>query len=226
MTIVMSLSLSGDYDIPTLQQIAEDDIIPQLERIPGVAQAEAFGGGRTQYQVQVNADRLEAYGLSFSDVTGALSSSNIQSSAGEVTDNGIDYDITLDERYETLSQIEDTVITTIDGQVVRVVGDVAQVVVGEEEGGRQSYLNGEPISSISITASSDSNETTVASAVREALGGIIDTLPEDVHLNIQRDSTESIVDTMARSTTPPGGGLVRPLYRAAFFLQAYQARCP
>lgn len=30
MTIVMSLSLSGDYDIPTLQQIAEDDIIPQL----------------------------------------------------------------------------------------------------------------------------------------------------------------------------------------------------
>ena len=128
-------------------------------------------------------------------MTGALSASNIQSSAGEVTDNGIDYDITLDERYETLSQIEDTVITTIDGQVVR-VGDVAQVVVGEEEGGRQSYLNGEPIISIFITASSDSNETTVASTVREALGGIIDTLPEDVHLNIQRDSTESIVDTM------------------------------
>lgn len=219
---VMSLSLSGDYDIPTLQQIAEDDIIPQLERIPGVAQAEAFGGGRTQYQVQVNADRLEAYGLSFSDVTGALSASNIQSSAGEVTDNGIDYDITLDERYETLSQIEDTVITTIDGQVVR-VGDVAQVVVGEEEGGRQSYLNGEPIISISITASSDSNETTVASAVREALPDIIDSLPEDVHLNIQRDSTQSIVDTMGEVYNSAWQGVVLAALVIFIFLRGFKS---
>ena len=193
---VMTLSLSGDYDISTLQQIAEDDIAPLIERVEGVAQADAFGGSDTVYKVQVHADRLEAYDISFSDITSALSTFNIQNTAGEITDSDIDYQITIDERYTDLEGIRNTVVKTVSGTPIR-ISDVADVLeVKDTSSGRESYLDGNPIVSISVTANSDANETTVANAVREALPGIIETLPDDLTLEIQRDSTESITDTM------------------------------
>ena len=192
---VMTLSLSGNYDTATLQKIAEDDIVPLLERIEGVAEAEAFGGPETVYEVQVHADRLEAYSLSFSDIASALSSANVQTTGGEITEDGTDYQISIDERYMDVSDIADTVIETRNGVPIR-ISDVADIRVGEDDSRRESYYNGSPIISISVTADSDSNETTVASAVRAALPSIIEALPDNVSLEIQRDSTEMISDTM------------------------------
>ena len=192
---VMTLSLSGNYDTATLQKIAEDDIVPLLERIEGVAEAEAFGGPETVYEVQVHADRLEAYSLSFSDIASALSSANVQTTGGEITEDGTDYQISIDERYMDVSDIADTVIETRNGVPIR-ISDVADIRVGEDDSRRESYYNGSPIISISVTADSDSNETTVASAVRAALPSIIEVLPDNVSLEIQRDSTEMISDTM------------------------------
>ena len=192
---VMTLSLSGNYDTATLQQIAEDDIAPLLERIEGVAQADAFGGPETVYEVQVHADRLEAYGLSFSDISAALASSNIQTTGGDITENGIDYQISIDERYMDTDEIARTVITTRNGVPIR-ISDVADVALGDDDSMRESYYNGDPIVSISITADSDSNETSVASAIRDALPSIREALPSGVNLEIQRDATEMITDTM------------------------------
>ena len=115
---VMTLSLSGPYDTSTLQQIAEDGIAPLLERVQGVAEADAFGGGGRKYEVQVHADRLQAYGLSFSDITSALSSSNIQASGGHVLEDGVNYQISVDERFTTLDEIADTPVKKVGDTVI------------------------------------------------------------------------------------------------------------
>ncbi len=192
---VMTLSLSGAYDTSTLQQIAEDDIAPLLERIEGVAEADVFGGSEAVYEVQVHSDRLEAYSLTFADLTEALSAKNIQTTGGEITENGIDYQISIDERYTAIDDIADTVIKIENGIPIR-VSDVADTVITTDDSARESYYNGSPIISISISSDSDSNETTVAKAVKEELPAIREILPEDVYLEIQRDSTEMISDTM------------------------------
>ena len=183
---VMTLSLSGPYDTSTLQQIAEDDIAPLLERVQGVAEADAFGGGGRKYEVQVHADRLQAYGLSFSDITSALSSSNIQASGGQV------------------------------------LSDLADVVMTEEDSPRRSYVDGQPIVMISITAESDANETTVAQAVRSALPSIIQTLPDDLTLTIQRDSTEMIVDTMGEVYNSAWQGVLLAALVIFLFLRGFR----
>ena len=193
---VMILSLSGNYDITTLQQIAEDDIAPLLERIEGVAEADAFGGPETVYEVQVHADRLEAYSLSFSDIQKALAEANIQATGGEITQDGIDYQISVDERYMDIADIADTVITTRNGVPIR-ISDVADTALGDDDSMRESFYNGAPIISIVINADSDSNETTVAKAVMEALPQIREILPEGIELDVQRDETEMITDTMS-----------------------------
>ena len=129
---VMTLSLSGPYDTSTLQQIAEDDIAPLLERVQGVAEADAFGGGERKYEVQVHADRLQAYGLSFSDIMSALSSSNIQASGGQVLEGGVNYQISVDERFTTLDEIAGTLVKRVGDTVIR-ISDLADVVMTEED---------------------------------------------------------------------------------------------
>ena len=85
---VMTLSFTGNYDLDTLQMIAEDDIAPLLERVEGVAQAEVSGGGERSYQIQLDEERLHSYGLTVSQVMSAVSAGNIQASNGEITQNG------------------------------------------------------------------------------------------------------------------------------------------
>lgn len=192
---VMTLSLSGNYDLYTLQTIAEDDIAPLLERVEGVEQAEVSGGGDRSYKIWLDEERLHAYGLTASQVISAVSGENIQASNGEITQNGLDYKISMDERYSSLQDIEDTVITVRDGIPLK-VSDVATVTLDEDDNARESYLDGERIISISVTADSESNETTIAKAVREALPSIQATLDEGLKLEIERDSTTMISDTM------------------------------
>lgn len=192
---IMRLTLSGDMTVDELQTLAEDDIIPLFERIEGVGEAEAFGGSEIEYEVLVFQNRLEAYGITLSQVSSAIAAHNVQSTAGEITQDGVDYQITLDGRYQSVEDIENTVITTINGYPV-LVKDVADIQISTTTRARESYYNGNKIVTISISSDSDSNETTVAAAVKEALPDIVATLPPGITLEIQRDSTEMITSTM------------------------------
>jgi HAE1 family hydrophobic/amphiphilic exporter-1 len=51
---ILRLTLSGDRDTEELQQIADDTVTPLIERISGVSQVEAFGGGTVEYEVNVS----------------------------------------------------------------------------------------------------------------------------------------------------------------------------
>lgn len=197
-SVIMRLTLSGDnMTVEELQTLAEDDIEPLLERIEGVGEAEAFGGSEIEYDVLVDPNRLGAYGLTFSQVASALAVRNIQSTSGEITYDDIDYQITVDGRLRSIEDMENTVITTINDYPV-LVKDVADVIrTTSSTRFRESYYNGNQVVTINISNDSESNETTVAEAVRKALPEIVATLPEGVYLEIQSDSTEMISSTMS-----------------------------
>ncbi len=193
---ILRLTLSGPLPISELQTIADDTVSPLIERISGVSQVNAFGSANTEYDVLVYTNRAEAYGLTLTDISAAIAARNIQSTAGEITQDGIDYQIAVDERYMSIEDIENTYITTIDGYDV-LIKDVADVIETTEDGGRESYYNNNQVITLAVMNDSDSSETTVAKAVIEALPSIREVLPEGVELTIQQDSTEMIQSTMS-----------------------------
>ncbi|MDY4610271.1 MAG: efflux RND transporter permease subunit [Sphaerochaetaceae bacterium] len=192
---IMTLVLSGDRTQAELQQIAEDTVAPLIERISGVSEVSASGGPTVEYDVNVSANRLEAYGITLSQVSSAIASRNIQSTGGTITQEGMNYQIATDERYTSLDQIRETVIATIGGVPV-MVQDIAEVVEYEEISGRASFRNGEPVVTLTVTNTSDSNATTVAKAVTARLDSINSQLPDGIVLSIQQDSTEMISSSM------------------------------
>ncbi len=193
---IMRLMLSGDRTQDELQYIAENTVQPLLERIEGVSQVSVYGGAPIEYHAEVDPNRLEAYGLSLSQVSAMIAARNLQSTGGEVTQNGFDYQVTTDARYMTLEDIRETIIGYSSIGTPIYLQDIAEVEEGTANTRRLSYLDGREIISINISNESDSNETTVAKAIREALPDIQAELPPGLSLTIQRDSTEMITDTM------------------------------
>jgi len=191
----MRLIVNGLNDESVLKQVAEDTISPLLLRIDGVSQVEVRGSADTQVAVKVDPIRLEGYNLTLGEVKAALAASNTQGKVGSVTQNLISYSVTLDERYESLDAIRNTAISTIDGATIT-IDDVATVVMESTASFREQYLDGSPVVSLTLTNESDSNASTVAKAVKQALGSIQAELPDGVTLSLQQDSTTMISSTM------------------------------
>ena len=193
---IMRLTITGDRTKDELQYIAENTVQPLLERIEGVSQVNVYGGAPVEYDINVDPNRLEAYGLTLSQIMAQVASRNVQSTGGEITQRGMDYQIMTDARYFTLEDIRETIVgyTTLGTPIL--LQDVAEVERSNERGGRLNYIDGNEVVTLSISNESDSNETTVAKNIREELPNIISELPEGLTLSIQRDSTEMISDTM------------------------------
>lgn len=202
---IMRLVVSGDLPVNELKSLAENTLSPMLERVEGVAAADVSGGADKLVRVDVNENRLQAYNLSLSGIATALSSRNIRSSGGILTENNINYQVQLDETYTSLEDIRHTIVATHSVpaagssvtryNVVR-LEDVAEVYEVFDYTGNEVYIDGIPGLYISITNTTDSNSTTVARSVRQALDGINDGLPAGVRVSILSDDTQLITATM------------------------------
>ncbi|MCR5731618.1 MAG: efflux RND transporter permease subunit [Sphaerochaetaceae bacterium] len=191
----MTLIISGPGTAEETYNVANDSAKPLFERIEGISQVTVYGGTSSVYKVIVDPIRLESYGLSIANVTSALSARNIQSSGGTLTQEGMNYQVTIDERFRTLEEIGKTTIKTIDGVQIK-VEDVGEVVVEESTNSRRSYIDGEKVITLRLSNDSDTNSADVAKLVYASLDDINSELPTGYRLKVQRDNTSMISSTM------------------------------
>ncbi|WP_320127549.1 efflux RND transporter permease subunit [uncultured Sphaerochaeta sp.] len=192
---LMTLVISGSSDKSALKSVADDTASPLLLRIKGVSTVDVAGTGTRIYTVKVDPIKLASYNLTLTNVKTALANRNIQGTNGTITQNDIDYSVTLDGRYFTISDIESTVITTLDGVPIH-VRDIGSSQVDTERSFKERYLDGSSVVTLSVNNDSNSNATTVANAVRAALPSINSALPSGMKLTIQEDTTTMITSTL------------------------------
>ncbi len=109
-----------------LRRYADLTLTPLLTAIPGVARVESQGGAQAEYRVEADPQRLRALGLSLADVSQALSAANIQEADGKLEDRGKLYLTLADSRLTGQNDIENVVIKSAAGGVIR-LGDIARV---------------------------------------------------------------------------------------------------
>ncbi|MBR1918904.1 MAG: efflux RND transporter permease subunit [Spirochaetales bacterium] len=217
----MTLILTGPGTLEERYNVATDSAQPLFERIDGVSQVTVRGGATSEYKVLVDPIRLEAYGLSLSSVTSALSARNVQSSGGTLTQSGMNYQITIDERYRTLAEIADTTIATIDGVEVK-VRDVGEVVVETATGYRRSYIDGDRAITLRLSNESDRNSADVAKLVYAQLDEINEALPNGYRLTVQRDNTQMISSTMSEVARSAVQGVCLAALIIFIFLRSFR----
>jgi len=174
---------TGQHSLSELRSYQDWNLRYRLTSVPGVADVAPIGGFTRQYQVNVDPNRLRAYGISISQVVNAVREGNTESSARMLDFGGTEYMI-RGRGYATSS--EDfgniAVSTTQDGSAIR-VRDLGEVVEGPDLRRGVADLNGggEVVSGIVVMRSGE-NALEVIDRVKARLKELEPGLPSGVKI--------------------------------------------
>ena len=192
---IIRIAVRGNRSNDDLKQIAEDQIVDLFEQVDGVAEASVSGGRDKIVRVDISQNRLAAYGLTMANVYSAIGKQNLELGGGKITEGTHDYTIRTTGEFSSIDEVNDTIITTLNGYGVK-LSDIGTAYLGYKDKSSEVYINGQPGVYVSITKQSGKNTVTVAQKTREKLAEIQESLPSDIKLEIIRDSSTSINDTI------------------------------
>jgi HAE1 family hydrophobic/amphiphilic exporter-1 len=168
---IMGIAVEGSYDRVTLREIAERDLSPRLERVPGVAAVTVNGGLRRQIHVDLSKEKIAALDLSVDRIITLLSSENKNTPLGEINEGDLTYLLRSQGQFENLEQIRDLVVMSRQGVPVY-MRDIATVSDSTEDVRSVMRINGKPGVRMQVTKQSGGNTVAVAEAARAEIARI------------------------------------------------------
>ncbi|MBA2175302.1 efflux RND transporter permease subunit [Halobacillus locisalis] len=187
---IMNIGLSGDTP-EELQQLAENRIVPFLERQSGVASVGIEGGKIREVQVLIDRAQLSQYGLDSQTVVQTLTAANQSASAGVIEKGQKDLQVRIEGEFDSIEDVEDTILQSQTGARVT-LGQVAEVKDTLVNSNTISKVNGESSVVLSILKKTDANTVETADEVSAALDELRADLPEEVESDIILDTSEFI----------------------------------
>lgn len=193
--VQMGIQAKGNTSMAQLQRIAEDEIKPRLERIPEVASVSITGGLTREIKVELDPVKLEANGLSLSQVTQTLSAENFNMSSGQVKSGGREYFLRNLQEFQSVDDIRDVAITTSTGATLR-LGDIATVTDGYVDDTQITRLNGGAAVGIHCQKQSDANTVQACEAIKAEMAKIEKEMGQDIAVDIVMDQSTYINQTL------------------------------
>lgn len=198
-----------DIDEKFLYNYAYTRIVPELQRINGIAQARILGSRKYAMRVWLKPDRMRAYKISAEEVLEAMEEQSIIARPGRLgrssgkTAQSLEYVLTYQGRYNEPEEYEGIIIRrNEEGELIK-LKDIAEVELGSEFFDIYSNLDGRPSSSIVLKQTPSSNGSTVIEDVKEKLKELEKDFPQGIKYEYSYDvskfldaSIEQVVHTI------------------------------
>ena len=193
MLLVFSLYSSDDkYDNEFLENYAKINVIPEVQRVPGVGDAMVLGADYSM-RIWLKPDKMAQYHLMPTDVSTALAEQNIEAAPGSFGEQGnqtFQYTLRYKGRLQSQEEFENIVIrATSDGQVLR-LKDIAEVELGRLTYGYTNNVNGHPGVTCIIFQTAGSNATQIIKDIEALLQKSEETFPPGVKVNISQNAND------------------------------------
>lgn len=192
---IMYVALSGPFSRQMLADTVRYRVKERLQTVPGVGEVTMGGYLERNVRIWVDADKLEAHGLTVSDLMNALRREHVELPAGRIETDSREVNVRVLGEALNLDELRKLVVREVGGQTVY-LSDVALVEDGFEDERRMSRVNGVPAQGLGIRKQRGSNSVEVARQVRALLQEIQPTLPEDMTLGVNFDSTVYIEESV------------------------------
>ncbi len=200
--IILFVALETDkpetYDGLYLTNYAQLNIVDELSRIEGVGQVEAFGSGEYSMRVWLDPDLMRVRGITSSDVMAAISSQNIEVSAGSVgaqpegNSQNFEFTLTSQGRLADADEFADIVVcANPDGSLLR-LRDIGRVDLGSSSYSMTSDVSGRSAGLIGIYQLPGANALKVAQAVENRLEDLKEYFPENVDYRVILNTTDFV----------------------------------
>lgn len=192
--------LSSDnpaYDPIALGDYASRTVLPEIQRIPGVGQAQLFGTERAM-RVWIDPAKLVGFNLSATDVATAIRTQNAQVSSGTIGDlpnlpgQSIFATVVVNGQLSNVEQFGNIVLrANADGSTVR-LKDVARIELGAQTYATSARLNGKPSTGIGVQLSPSGNALATATAIRKRMDELARYFPQGVKYSVPYDSSRFV----------------------------------
>ncbi len=190
-------STNSSIDAQRLSDILASEIQPSIARVNGVGNTFILG---SEYAARIwlDPDKLQAYGLSTTQVLNAVNAQNAQFAAGSIGADpavkGQVFTATVagDSLFDSLQQFRDIILrANSDGSFVK-LSDVATVSFGAQSYGEATVFNGKPAGGLAVFLSPGANALAVADAVKTKMASLARDLPAGVTWDVPYDTTPFI----------------------------------
>ncbi|MGB5335396.1 MAG: efflux RND transporter permease subunit, partial [Woeseiaceae bacterium] len=168
---------------------------PLMAAIPGVQRVGIEGGLPPAMRVWLDPERLAMFDLSASDVADALRANNVISTLGRTESNKQRVDLLSDTNLRTVEDFRRLVVRD-DGDRQLLLGDVANIEEGEEEGAEFARLDLDDTVYISLWPLPGSNEIKIADRMYEVIEQANKLMPHGLEISVGYDATQYMRDAL------------------------------
>tara|TARA_R110002051_G_scaffold185927_1_gene255306 strand:- start:15879 stop:19121 length:3243 start_codon:yes stop_codon:yes gene_type:complete len=186
-------SKEKNNDEKFLYNYAYTKVIPEIQRINGIASAQILGSRKYAMRVWLKPDRMRAYNVSAEEVLEAMEDQSILARPGRIgrssgkAAQSLEYVLTYQNRYSEPDQYKEIIIRANEEGEILKLEDVADVELGSEFFDIYSNLDGHPSASIILKQTFGSNGSDVIASVKDKLKELKVDLPPGVDFQISYD---------------------------------------
>jgi hydrophobe/amphiphile efflux-1 (HAE1) family protein len=193
-------ALSQQY----LSNYATLQLLDRLRRVPGVGNAQLFGGRDYNMRIWIDPDLATTHNLTVSEIIAAIRAQNAQVAAGAVgqppfSSGGTAFQLSLQAqgRLATTEEFGNVIVKRLDGGRLVRLRDVARIELGAQDYSVNAFLSGDPTVAIAITQMPGSNALSTAEAVKAEIEAAAEDFPLGLEYRIPYNPTEFIEASIA-----------------------------
>ena len=190
-------ALTGDAS-SVLKQIADDVIVPRLERIDGVSSVIVEGLGQQEIVVDIDRDALNSLNLTLAQVASAVSSGIVDRNTGVVADSsGQEAVLRISTVPESVAELRELVISNRNGRFITLSDITNRILVDFNTNDVFIFrYNGMDQVVLQIDRNASSNAVRVASSVKSCVEELDKDLPDGIEIHLTEDGTEGITNDL------------------------------
>jgi len=187
---VFSFTLSGNYTILQLKEIA-DDLEDKLDTIPGVLDVNIFGGLTREISIEPDPEKLKHYGISLSDFIMAIQVENLNIPGGKLKVGTNQFLLRVPGEFKDVNEIKDIVVRNKRGNLIY-IRDIANVIDGYEDRETISRINGKPSITVKLQKRSGENIIRIVNEAKEKIEKFQKTAPKGLVYTVTLDYSQDI----------------------------------
>lgn len=192
---ILYVNISGNYDLNKLKMFS-DRVKDEIEELKEIKRVDMVGALEREIQINVDLYKMQAAGVTFSDIEQTVAYENMSATAGEVSMNNQKRIISIRNEFKTAEQIANLIVRNQQGRALY-LKDIADVRDNFEEQKSYARLDGKNVITLNIIKAKGQNLIDASHKIDKVIEDLkATTLPKDLDIVITGDQSEGTETTL------------------------------
>ncbi|MBR1379369.1 MAG: efflux RND transporter permease subunit [Bacteroidaceae bacterium] len=192
---IILMSAQADESQKALYKILDENVANPLARIDGVGSVSISGAPEREINIYMDANKMEAYGLSAAQISSAIAAENQNITGGTMDVGTQTYTVRVEGEFSDPQEMRNVIVGSHNGAFVY-LKDVARIVDDVEERAQRTFTNGVQGAMIIVQKQSGANSVAISNKVIDMMPTLQKNLPSDVKLGIIVNTSDNIINTV------------------------------